>query len=515
MEEAAQLSRVHSLITSTDDGAVRVQEMLAPKQVTEEETEVPMDVKERMILTFTCGYRSICGPRREHCGLRVRAGRQRHVHRPHGRRLARMCRPLRASSDVRLNNCVPGSPRPMWPHSPPSATASTATRVAPRGPPTASVTGTMPRAEDVVRAQLPHASSSGDGVADCVEWAKAGERHEPDHMLQACPTSCGICTPNAATNTPTAEGGASRARAAKPSYMSIHRPIACGICVRTPVDSRSRARIGQRRRGATNPGAVLKSCGNSCGSRRALTRTRRRRWEGSNARPTRGRCCASVRKRAACAARSARTSTSHARRGRWRANVRKTRPVCGRSARRRAWCAPTWSLRLPATRRRMRCSVKIPQNALQKCTLTSCGRNRPSMAPCQVWARSRTNTVPSSSSSSTCPSCFRRLSPSQTSCCCCPTSSPSALVSAKTWRLRIRLGSCWYHVPRCSERCCALRAKNPSMGAHTHTLRLGGSEYRLSDLPSVATQTACASRAHRPRPRRKRRPPANERLKID
>lgn len=51
-------SRVFSLITSTDDGAVRVQEMLAPKQVTEEETDVvPMDVKERMILTFTRGYR--------------------------------------------------------------------------------------------------------------------------------------------------------------------------------------------------------------------------------------------------------------------------------------------------------------------------------------------------------------------------------------------------------------------------------------------------------------------------
>ena len=48
----------------------------------------------------------------------------------------------------------------------------------------------------------------------------------------------------------------------------------------------------------------------------------------------------------------------------------------------------------------------------------------------------------------------------------------AALVSAKTWRLRIRLGSCWYHVPCCSERCWARLAKNPSMGAHTLHLAL-------------------------------------------
>ena len=48
---------MHSLVTSTDDGARRVQEMLAPKQETEDDVDVPQDVKQRMILDFARGYR--------------------------------------------------------------------------------------------------------------------------------------------------------------------------------------------------------------------------------------------------------------------------------------------------------------------------------------------------------------------------------------------------------------------------------------------------------------------------
>ena len=50
-------ARVHSFVTSTDEGARRVQEMLAPKQETEEDVNVPQDVKQRMILDFARGYR--------------------------------------------------------------------------------------------------------------------------------------------------------------------------------------------------------------------------------------------------------------------------------------------------------------------------------------------------------------------------------------------------------------------------------------------------------------------------
>lgn len=48
---------IYSLVTSDDEGAAHVQEMLAPKQPMDEQQETPMDVKEQLILQFAGGFR--------------------------------------------------------------------------------------------------------------------------------------------------------------------------------------------------------------------------------------------------------------------------------------------------------------------------------------------------------------------------------------------------------------------------------------------------------------------------
>ena len=48
---------IYSLVTSDDEGAAHVQEMLAPTQPMDEQQEAPMDVKEQLILQFAGGFR--------------------------------------------------------------------------------------------------------------------------------------------------------------------------------------------------------------------------------------------------------------------------------------------------------------------------------------------------------------------------------------------------------------------------------------------------------------------------